>query len=151
MNPSQRFSHSHDSTICRARWENGLALDMFEDQKRVWNVRTAFIQGQYARGTQSKARHRAQDIELKSCWMTIVTRAMNAQNGASRCAVSRHYLQPIDVCGNPSGKPACLYELRTSHVRSNRCLQNIVLQYALNLGALWRDGRHSWSIPACSC
>ena len=115
---------------------------MIQYEKRMRDMRKAFIQGQWAWGAKAEAGHRAQDVEFKSCWVTVVSRAMNAEDDASRRSVTRRDFEPIDIRRNASGKWKSLHEACARYLRGDHCSQGTLRQYSLNSGGGQRDVRH---------
>ena len=106
------------------------------------DMRKAFIQGQWAWGANSKAGHRAQDIEFKGCRVAIVRRAMNAEDDASRRSITRRDFVPIDIRRDASGKRRDLQEVRARYVGSDHCTQCALRQYGPNSAGGQRGVRH---------
>lgn len=142
MNTRQSFGHSRNSSICRARWDCSITVDMIQDEERIRDMQKAFIQSQCARGAEAKTGHRSQDIEFQGCRMTIMPGSMNAEDNACRRAAPGCDFEPIDIRRNASGKRKSLHETCARYVRGDHCAQNTLRQNSLNSGGGQRDVRH---------
>jgi hypothetical protein len=148
MNFSQHFRHSGYLIVCSARWDSGLTIDVIQDEKRVWDMPKALVQDQGPRGADSEAGNGAQDFELYCRRVPIVMVTMHSEDNASPRSVPRLHFEAIDIRRYPTGKPKCPHEPHIRQVRSDNRFEGAVGQYSLSSGSLWREVRHSQSIPA---